>query len=582
MGVNRQTLLIYWQHVRRNKPLFFVALIFIPIAALLFDTLLPYFLAQAIGGLVQVNESQIADSLVWAGVVATGGVVLNFLGFQALVRHESSVRVSLSDFTLQKLLDKDYDFFSNQKIGALTSRFIDFTRAYVGLQDLFIIRTLTFVISVTVGLAIVGSQAPLLALVLFSLIVLLVIQVKIGLNIRAPYRHARKKMIGEVHGQVADVLTNNLIIKTFATEKAEEATISKLNQKFRRVYVKDFSLMSGEGTIRLAIMSITQIVAISVITSLVLKGGLSIALAIFALTYLQRISSQVFTLGEILNGYDKVLLEAAPMTEILQADTTIKDTENAQQLDVNHGAITLQNVSYTYADGTSPVIKNISLTIKAGQKIGLVGPSGSGKTTITRLLLRFADPSEGSILIDGQNIALAKQQSLRRNIAYVPQEPLLFHRSLRENIIYGDRHVTDADMHDAAKKAHALEFIEKLPQDFDTVVGERGVKLSGGQRQRIVIARAILKDAPIMILDEATSALDSESEKLIQASLTELMKHRTSIVIAHRLSTIQKMDRIIVLDDGAIIEDGSHAELLAHGGMYAQLWAHQSGGFIEE
>jgi ATP-binding cassette subfamily B protein len=212
----------------------------------------------------------------------------------------------------------------------------------------------------------------------------------------------------------------------------------------------------------------------------------------------------------------------------------------------------------------------------------VVGHSGSGKTTLTRLLLRFSDIESGAIMIDGQDIGNVTQKSLRESIAYVPQEPMLFHRSLRENIAYGKPNATMKEITAAAEKANALEFIKKLPDGFETTVGERGVKLSGGQRQRIAIARAILKDAPILVLDEATSALDSDSEKLIQDALSKLMKGRTSIVVAHRLSTIAKLDRIIVLEDGQIAEQGSHDELLKQKGTYAKLWAHQSGGFIEE
>lgn len=582
MSTNKETLRLYWQHTKKSKLLFFTALIAIPAASLLLDTLLPYYLAQAIGALTESNESAVSSSLFVASFIAAGGIILNFVGFQTLVRHEAGVRVSLSDFTLKSLLNKDYDFFSNQKVGALTSRYIDFIRAYVGLQDLLIIRTLTFVISVGVGLVIVGLETPLLAAILFGLIVVLLIEVKIGLKIREPYRHARKKMIGEIHGQVADVLTNNLIVKTFATEEYEEKTVSRLNEKFKTIYTKDFSILSSEGTLRLVIMAVTQIFAVGVVASMVLANTLSLALAIFALTYLQRIASQLFNLGDILNGYDKVLLEAAPMTDILHIPASISDSPSAQELVVNQGSITLDNLSYTYADGNSAVLQNISLTLKPGQKLGLVGHSGSGKTTLTRLMLRFADASSGSILIDGQDITTVSQKSLREHIAYVPQEPMLFHRSLRENIAYARPDASDEEVKSAALKAHAMEFIETLPEGLDTVVGERGVKLSGGQRQRIAIARAILKDAPILILDEATSALDSESEKLIQASLTELMKDRTAIVIAHRLSTIQKLDRIIVLDGGKVTEDGSHTELLALKGTYASLWVHQSGGFIEE
>ena len=300
------------------------------------------------------------------------------------------------------------------------------------------------------------------------------------------------------------------------------------------------------------------------------------------MAYLQRLAVQLFALGELINGYDKLLLQATPMTEILQEPPAIVDHSD-KQLIVTHGAISFDSVSYAYRDAkTNEVIRSLSLTIPAGQKIGLVGVSGAGKTTITKLLLRFDDISSGTIAIDGQDISKVTQTSLRESIAYVAQEPLLFHRSLRDNIAYARPDASEAEIIDAAQKAYATEFIDRLPRGLDTIVGERGVKLSGGQRQRIAIARAILKDAPILLLDEATSALDSESEKLIQSALTKLMHGRTSLVIAHRLSTIAKLDRIVVLDQGRVVEDGTHSELLKRDGIYARLWAHQSGGFIEE
>lgn len=272
------------------------------------------------------------------------------------------------------------------------------------------------------------------------------------------------------------------------------------------------------------------------------------------------------------------------MTEILLEKTEITDAPRAKKLRVTKGAIDLADVTFAYHDSSAPetVFEKLSLHIPAGQKLGLVGPSGGGKSTLTRLLLRFDDIDNGTIKIDKQSISDITQASLRRAISYVPQEPLLFHRSVLENIAYGKPGATQAQVEHAAKLAFADEFIDRLPDGYNTIVGERGVKLSGGQRQRIAIARAILKDAPILILDEATSALDSESEAYIQRALEQLMKNRTALVIAHRLSTIQKMDRIIVLENGAITEDGTHDQLLKSKHTYAKLWTHQSGGFIED
>jgi ATP-binding cassette subfamily B protein len=279
---------------------------------------------------------------------------------------------------------------------------------------------------------------------------------------------------------------------------------------------------------------------------------------------------------------EQALSDAAEMTEILGVELEVKDPKNPKRMHVTKGEITFTNVNFTHDGSRESLFSNFTLLVAPGEKIGLVGHSGSGKTSLTKLLLRFVDIEGGTIAIDGQNIAQVAQADLRSHIAYVPQEPLLFHRTLSQNIAYGKPDATAGEIEAAAKMAHAHEFITTLPKGYQTMVGERGVKLSGGQRQRIAIARAILKNAPIIVLDEATSALDSESEKLIQDALKKLMHGRTTIVIAHRLSTIQNMDRIVVLEDGTIAQQGTHAELLKQGGTYADLWKHQSGGFLED
>ena len=271
------------------------------------------------------------------------------------------------------------------------------------------------------------------------------------------------------------------------------------------------------------------------------------------------------------------------MTRVLDEPRLVADDPDAPELKVTEGAIDFEHLSFAYRDAVAgeSVFDDLTLHVAAGQRVGLVGKSGSGKTTLTKLLLRLDDVQGGRVLVDGQDVSRCTQQSLRRQVAYVPQEALLFHRSIRENIAYGRPNATDEQIREAARLANATEFIDRLPRGFDTMVGERGVKLSGGQRQRVAIARAILTDAPILVLDEATSALDSESEALVQEALENLMRGRTSIVVAHRLSTVAALDRIVVLADGEIVEDGTHAQLVEAGGEYASLWSRQTGAFLE-
>ncbi|MFZ1360464.1 MAG: ABC transporter ATP-binding protein [Candidatus Saccharimonadales bacterium] len=582
MNINKATLHLYWQHVRTYKLSFFVMLVATPLAFLLNDTLLPYLLSQAIGTFSTGSLDQLSHFLWLAVGVAIAGVSLNLLGFQAAIIHESSVRRDLANDIIARLLIKDQAFFASQKVGALTGKFIDFLNAHVGLQDLFIIRTLSFILSVGTGVIIIFMHTPLLGLIILGLIIMLLVQIRLSVKLRTPLRQARKQLVGEMNGAAADTISNSLTVKTFAREEYEINALSALTNRYKQVYTRDFRWMSVEGSARILLMSIVQIIAISILAHMLQSGAIGLGIAIFVVAYLQRVSGQLFALGDIINGYDRLLIQAAPMTEILMSDHTIKDTTTRTLSNVR-GAITLQAVNYAYQDTPDiNVLDNINLVIPKGQKVGLVGHSGAGKTTVSKLLLRFDDISSGSITIDDTDIRHVTQASLRDNIAYVPQEPMLFHRSLRENIAYGNPTATDSDIHRAITQANAYDFIQQLPDGLETVVGERGVKLSGGQRQRIAIARAIIKDAPILILDEATSALDSESEKLIQDSLESLMKGRTSIVIAHRLSTIAKLDRIIVLDNGKIVEDGSHDELLKNKSTYAKLWSHQSGGFIED
>ncbi|MBR1939242.1 ATP-binding cassette domain-containing protein, partial [Candidatus Saccharibacteria bacterium] len=332
--------------------------------------------------------------------------------------------------------------------------------------------------------------------------------------------------------------------------------------------------------------NIVNVGIIAIIVLFMMAGqpifGLSVSTLILIVNYSTSIMSELWDINSILKNVNRIFGDAYEMTKILDTVDTVVDMPNAQPILVKRGEIEFRDIHFQHADAKEAIFDHFSLKIAPGERVGLVGVSGSGKTTLTKLLLRFADVQGGEILVDGQNISEVQQISLRESIAYVPQETALFHRTITENIAYGKPDASQRDVVRAAKLANAHEFITDLPNGYETMVGERGIKLSGGQRQRVAIARAILKDAPVLVLDEATSALDSESEALIQGALERLMKGRTSIVVAHRLSTVASLDRIVVLKHGKIIEQGTHEELLEKHGAYSRLWSRQSGAFSEK
>jgi ABC-type multidrug transport system fused ATPase/permease subunit len=309
-------------------------------------------------------------------------------------------------------------------------------------------------------------------------------------------------------------------------------------------------------------------------------GEITSAEFVFVLSLVSQLTGSLVFIGRMMVNAARVSGEMEEGLKEIVVPYSILDSRDARPLRVTGGEVSLSEVTFTY--NTVPIFTDFSLTVPAGQRLGVVGHSGAGKSTLVSLLLRQYDLEVGSIYIDGQNISMVTQDSLRQAIAVVPQEPALFHRSIRENIAYGKTDASDEEIVVVAKNAQAHDFIMSLPEGYDTLVGERGVKLSGGQKQRIAIARAMLKNAPILILDEATSALDSESEVEIQKALHVLMAGKTVIAIAHRLSTLREMDRIVVLDQGQIVEDGTPDSLKDFGGVYARLWAHQAGGFLLE
>jgi ATP-binding cassette subfamily B protein len=383
-------------------------------------------------------------------------------------------------------------------------------------------------------------------------------------------------------GILADTVTNNQNVKLLTGYSREIELFKNAAIKVQKIKTISWNTSSIFDGIQGLLAIILEMGIIYLGITYWMKGQLSLGDFILLQSYVGLIIDRTWGFGRLVRDIYEGLADAEEMTLLLKTPIEITDAPSATQLKVEEGGIVFSAVGFNYNE-TRQVISNLNLTIPGKQKVALVGSSGSGKTTMVKLLLRMHDLTSGSISIDGQEINEVTQESLWNNISLVPQDPILFHRSLMENIRYGKPEASDEEVVAAAKLAHCHEFITSLSEGYNTFVGERGIKLSGGERQRVAIARAILRNAPILILDEATSSLDSESEALIQDALNSLMKNKTVIVIAHRLSTIMRMDRIIVVSKGGIIEDGTHNELLHNAsGHYSQLWKIQAGGFITE
>lgn len=577
------TLQRYWREIKHEWKAITILVVASGIGSILIFYVPPLVVAQLVATRKDIhNIEEIIPYLLIFGLSWISGELLWRLALHFMIKSETRILRRLYVDSLNEVAQKDISFFNDNFTGSLTKRIGGYGHRFIQFLDTIIFNiTSNFIPTLFAGIILwfISPYLVLALIILLSMGALIVIPM---IRKRMVLVQKREEAATVASGHVADIMTNITAVKSFANEKSELKTYKK--------YVDDYAKKAEESwhyqnnRIDMAISPFyvfTNVIGLA-IALLLGEDSVSKATIFISFSYFSTITRFFWEFSSIYRRLEESVTEASLLVEHLIEPPKINDAISATSLRIENGLIEIKDVDFSHKEDKSILFRNFSLVIQPGQKIGLVGHSGAGKSTITNLLLRFMDVQNGVIEIDGQNIADVTQESLRQSIAYVPQEPMLFHRSLRENIAYGKPDASDEEVRMAAKKAHALEFIETLPDGFDTLVGERGVKLSGGQRQRIAIARAILKDAPILVLDEATSALDSESERLIQLSLKNLMKQRTSIVIAHRLSTISHLDRIIVLDNGRIVEDGTHKTLLEKNGTYASLWNHQSGGFLEE
>lgn len=583
-SLTRRTLHYYWQVTRKHLGLFIalMAATFSYIALLSYGN--PYVMSLIVD---RVSASPVAADQVMSVFAPYIGALLaiNIVGQAAsklqdyfLYKLEIAVNYDLSTMCFDALCNQSMSFHSNRFGGTLVSQTSKFTSAYSQLIETLNWPFTAVFTSIVATCVILLPRVPVfIAILMCMLVVYAAVSYclyKRILNLNQEAAGAQNQLSGELSDSVANILA----VKTYGREDYERGLFNQAN---REVVKRDSKRMWASLTRGIITAAIT--IAIMGVTAVFISGGnawfgITPGTLVVMFTYTYNITNQFNFINAGLQRFNRAFGDASGMTAVLDEPRLVADAPDAKDLQVTRGDIAFEGIGFAYADGntTTRVFDDFNLSISAGQRVGLVGMSGSGKTTLTKLLLRLSDIQEGIITVDGQDISKITQQSLRRQIAYVPQEPLLFHRSVAQNIAYGRPDATMEQIREAARMANALEFIERLPQGFETITGERGIKLSGGQRQRIAIARAMLADCPVLVLDEATSALDSQSEHLVQDALAKLMSGRTSIVVAHRLSTVASLDRIVVLEDGRIVEDGTHEQLVAAGGAYAHLWARQT------
>lgn len=579
-GVIPNTPFRFLWYVSKPYKWFFFATVLIVLTATIINQSLSYLFKL----IIDSAEAGQTDSVVFYALLYPVTIFIVQLLFRLSsmtgIRYLTPTMKRCTDILSEYTLHHSHFYFVNRFAGSILTKFGNVVGG-IGqiVPDFFWNMLGSFTSFVVAFLLIMTVDVSIAGIFLVLVVVMVVINLKLSPKKRQLSREhalARTKLVGKT----ADILTNIAAARQYVglireQESLQELTTGRLQAHQRTWKYSELTRFYNVSILFIATCAMFYILAHNWQAGLITTGDL-----VLVLSLVSQVAYNLTTIGKVFDSFSQAFGEMEEGLEDIFINHEIVDAPHATTLKVTDGLIAFDEVNFSYEG--APVFAGLNIAIEPGQRVGLVGPSGAGKSTLVSLLLRQHDIQAGEISIDGQNIAQVTQDSLRENIAVVPQEPLLFHRSIAENIKYGKPDATDAEMIAVAEKAQAKDFIEQLGEKYETLVGERGVKLSGGQKQRIAIARAMLKDAPILVLDEATSALDSESEVAIQKALGELMIGKTVIAIAHRLSTLRKMDRILVIENGQIIQDGTHDELANRPGLYQKLWEHQAGGFLQE
>lgn len=516
-------------------------------------------------------------------VLAANAVVWVLFRIALLIHDlvQPTIITNLIESSFAYLIEHSFGFFSNSFIGSLVKRITRLSRAYEVFMERVLWNLLPLGVRIIATITVLFFFNKTIAIILVVWTITFLILNYLFSLWKLKYDIQRSAVDSEMTASLADGLTNHSSVHLFTGLMFERARLHEVAKRYCRLRKITWSMASGMEALQASLMIIVEFLLFYFGIRLWQKGLITVGDFALIQAYLIGLLIRLWDFGRTVRDLYESFADAREMAEILYTPHEITNVPGARDLQVTKASLEFKKVIFNYHQTRTTIINNLDVQIKQGEKVALIGPSGAGKTTLVKLLFRLYDTDGGKILIDGQNIQKVSQESLRAALSLVPQDPILFHRSLFDNIAYGRRGATQEEVYRASALAHCDEFIQQFPYTYDTLVGERGVKLSGGERQRVAIARAILKNAPILVLDEATSSLDSESERLIQDALENLMKGKTVIVIAHRLSTIQKMDRIVVMDKGSVLEEGTHQELTQkEGSLYRRLWELQAGGFI--